>query len=144
MTDLIELIHTTPHAAELGIALSEYSENEITLKVPYKPELIGDPGSGILHGGVVTSLIDTASGAAAFLAIKQKEMIATLDLRIDYLKPAAPNTTVFATAWCYQVTSQVLFVRCRAFQEAQGNCIAESMSTFIRNGLLPKNRKWEQ
>lgn len=144
MADLIELILITPHAAELGIVLSEYNENEVTLKIPYKPELIGDPDSGVLHGGVVTSLIDTASGAAAFLAIKQKEMVATLDLRIDYLKPAVPNATLFATAWCYRVTPQVLFVRCKAFQKTQENCIAESMSTFIRNGFLPKNQKRAQ
>lgn len=142
MANLVELIHTTPHAAELGITLSEYDENEITLEIPYKPELVGDPNRGILHGGVVTSLIDTASGAAAFLAIQQKEMIATLDLRIDYLKPAAPDATLFATAWCYRVTQEVLFVRCRAFQETKENCVAESMSTFIRNGLLPDSQEW--
>ncbi len=143
MADLIELINQTPHAAELGITLSKYDEKEITLSIPYKPELIGDPDSGILHGGVVTSLVDTASGSAAFLAIKQKEMIATLDLRIDYLKPAAPNATLFATAWCYRITQQVLFVRCQVFQETQENCIAESMSTFIRNGFLPESHSWE-
>ncbi len=73
----------------LGLELVRASP-ELVLKVPYKPELVGDPDSGVIAGGVVTTLLDFACGWATALALKEPTSIATLDLRIDYMRPSRP------------------------------------------------------
>ena len=56
--------------------------------MPYDAKLVGNPETGVLHGGAITALLDGASGAAVFAALVDIVPIATLDLRIDYLRPA--------------------------------------------------------
>lgn len=121
-----------PHNNALGIVLDTVDDGRATMRLPFGEHLVGDPIRGILHGGVITTLIDSACGASVFMAMPQPVPVATLDLRIDYLQAARSGRTVIAAAHCYKVTSNVAFVRCEAYHEdAPGNVIAHGTGTFM-------------
>lgn len=121
-----------PFCGELNVRVVAVGKGIATLGLPYDERLIGDPETGVLAGGVVTSLIDTACGMAVFSALGEVLGIATLDLRIDYLKPAAARKEVLATAECYKLTRTVAFIRGHAFHaDSPDDWIATCASTFM-------------
>jgi uncharacterized protein (TIGR00369 family) len=120
-----------PYNAALGLYAEQASTESVLLVLPYRPELVGNPDTGVLHGGVVTGLIDAACGLSVFLKRKTPARIATLDLRIDYLKPATPPKNVRARAECHKVTRQVAFVRASAYHEDPDDPIASAAGTFM-------------
>jgi len=99
--------------------------------VPYSKELAGDSSTGILHGGIVTTALDAASGLSVIAAFDRAITIATLDLRIDYLKPATPGQAIFAYGHCYKITRNVCFVRGLAYQKDKADPIANATATFM-------------
>ena len=121
-----------PHCGALGIRVIGIGRDGVTLSLPYNPDLVGDPVSGVLHGGVVTTLVDTVGGMAVFAALQQLQAIATLDLRIDYLKPALARKELYATAECYRLTRSIAFVRARAYHpDAPDDWVANCLATFM-------------
>ena len=120
-----------PHNRALGVEILELSHAEALLRLPYDPKLVGNPDTGLLHGGAITALIDGASGAAVFAALAEPVPIATLDLRIDYLRPAEAGRAVLARATCYKVTRNVAFTRAVAYHEDPADPIAHSVGTFM-------------
>ena len=104
---------------------------EVVLRMPYQDILLGDVDRGLIHGGVMTSLIDSASGLAVFCALDQMEAIATLDLRIDNMRPGVRDKDIYAWAKCYRMTSQIAFVRSVAYQERDLPLVTSS-SAFMR------------
>lgn len=129
--------HAIPHARELGLEVVDMGAGWGLLKIPYRPELVGNPQTGVLHGGVLTSLIDSACGLAVFCRLPRMEAIATLDLRIDYLKPATIGEDLFARAECYRLTRQIAFVRSIAYQRDPQQPVATSVATFMRSSASP-------
>lgn len=75
--------------AFLGMRVVRLEPGFAELRVPFRQELVGDPFRPSLHGGVVSSLVDTAGGIAAFTSVSPGDRLATVDLRVDYLRPAA-------------------------------------------------------
>jgi uncharacterized protein (TIGR00369 family) len=120
-----------PHNVALGIELLDISDGQATMALPYNERIVGNPASGVIHGGAITSLMDACCGASVFMKLAAPRMIATLDLRIDYLKPAAPGQRVVALATCYKTTRQVAFVRCLAHHDDPGDPIAHAAGTFM-------------
>ncbi|WP_440997196.1 PaaI family thioesterase [Arhodomonas sp. SL1] len=123
---------TIPHSTVLGMEPVAVGEGCLTARVPYRPELVGNPVTGVIHGGVITTLVDQTSGGAVIAALDRPQAVATLDLRIDYMRPAEPGEVVYAHAECYKVTSQIAFARCTVYQQDFRDPIAMSMSTFMR------------
>ena len=107
------------------------SVDPLILKIPYRPELVGDPDTGVIAGGVVTTLLDSACGWATGLALKEPTSIATLDLRIDYMRPAAPGKDIFATAHCYKLTRSVAFLRAVAYDVDAADPVAAAQAAFM-------------
>ncbi|MEM9196023.1 MAG: PaaI family thioesterase, partial [Myxococcota bacterium] len=99
-------------------------------RLPYSGELVGDPIRGVLHGGVITTLMDTTAGMAAFMALDGPTPLATLDLRIDYLTKATPEKDVIARAQVTRVTRSIVFVSGAAFHE-EDQPIATCAATFM-------------
>jgi uncharacterized protein (TIGR00369 family) len=122
---------SVPHNLALGIRILDVTESEVTYELPYDPKLVGNPDTGTLHGGAITALLDGCSGAAVFVALTELVPIATLDLRIDYLKPAEPGKSVIGKATCYNLTRNVAFTRAVAYQDDPENVIAHSVGTFM-------------
>lgn len=121
-----------PHSQVLGLEIVEVGLDTVVARLPYAERLVGNPMTGVLHGGVITTLVDQTSGTAVFAAVGRAESIATLDLRIDYLCPATPGRAILARAHCYRVTRQIAFVRCRVYHDDPEDPVATSMSTFMR------------
>ena len=98
---LVAVLESLPHNAKLGIRVADVGRGHCTAYIEYRPELVGDPSRGVLHGGAVTTLIDATSGAAVYASLPGGTPLATLDMRIDYLKPAEPHKRLHAHAELY-------------------------------------------
>ena len=122
------------HIRELGIAVEERLPRGVVMRLPYREELVGNPDSGVLHGGAVTTLIDSASGFAAMASLPEPGPVATLDLRIDYLRPAAAGEDLLVRADCYRLTKRIAFVRAEAYQRSPDDPVAAAMGTFMITG----------
>ncbi len=120
-----------PHNQALGLSAVDVGEASITLRLPYAEHLVGNPETGVLHGGAVTTLIDAACGTAVFVKRGRPGRIATLDLRIDYLKPAPPREDLLAHAECYRLTRSVAFVRALAHHGDPERAVASAQGTFM-------------
>lgn len=120
-----------PHNRALGMKIREVGDSKALFELPYDEKLVGNPDTGTLHGGVITALLDGASGAAVFAALTDLVPIATLDLRIDYLRPAEAGRSVSAAATCYKMTRNVAFTRAVAYHDDPDDPIAHSVGTFM-------------
>jgi uncharacterized protein (TIGR00369 family) len=122
-----------PHSATIGLEFVHGERSQATLRVPYNTALVGNPRSGVLHGGVITSLIDTTSALSVFSLLNEREAIATLDLRVDYLRGATPGEPVYCSAECYRLGRQIAFTRATVYQESNDQPIAHGVATFMRD-----------
>ena len=122
-----------PHNKALGMELvtATFGPAVAVLSLPYDPRLVGNPDSGHLHGGVISTLIDAAGGAAVFLALKEPVPIATLDLRIDHFGPGTAGRDVFSRAECIKVTRNVAFIRAWAYHDTHEDPFATAVATYM-------------
>ncbi|MEZ4360604.1 MAG: PaaI family thioesterase [Kofleriaceae bacterium] len=124
-------IDSVPHNHALGMEVLTMEAGGALFRLPYREDLIGNPDTGVLHGGVITTLLDACSGAAVFAALPRLMPVATLDLRVDYLRPAEPGRAVLAHATCYKLTRNVAFTRAVAYHDDRDDPIASSVGTFM-------------
>lgn len=129
-----QLIRIAPYSRELGLEHFSSGADWCVLKVPYAEKLIGYPETRILHGGVITALMDVAFGLAIFVRLGELRPMATLDLRIDYLKPATPDLDVLGGAVCYKLSTELAFVRGCAYHDTPEDPIATSIAIFMFTG----------
>ncbi len=123
-----------PHNIALGVEAVEVGEFYAILGLAWREDLVGDPESGTLMGGVVTTMMDNASGFAAWRRLGSFTTMATLDLRIDYLRPATRGLKLLARAECYRITRHIAFTRGTAWHaEDPGRLVATSTGTFMRD-----------
>ena len=120
-----------PHNHALGMCVREFQRAEVIFELPYDPKLVGNPDTGVIHGGALTALLDAASGASVFAALTEWKPIATLDLRIDYLRAGEAGRAILCRASCYKLTRNVAFTRAVAYHEDEADPIATSMGTFM-------------
>lgn len=123
----------TPQCRALGIEVVSIRDGAVRARVPYKPEIAGDPDTGVIAGGVITTFLDHVCGMATFIKLSEPTPIATIDLRIDYMRAAAPGRAVLAEAFCHKVGRNVAFVRAVAFEDEPSNPVAHATATFMVN-----------
>jgi len=126
-----ELVEHVPHCRRLGMEVLHVGPREATVRLPWREELIGDPVRRVVFGGVITTLLDHASGLAVFCSLAELKTIATLDLRIDYLRAAEPGRDLVGRAECYRLTTHVAFVRGTAWDRAADDPFASCLATFM-------------
>src|SRR6478735_11262060 len=114
-----------------GLIMDRCAPGEAWSRLPYRPVFVGDSETGVLHGGVVTAMLDESCGMAVQLALDGTRSIATLDLRIDYQKPATPGLDIKAHSFCYRVTRSIAFVRSAAYQESEDDPVATATACFM-------------
>lgn len=120
-----------PLNRELAIELSDVWPGGGVMRLPYRADLVGDPESGVLAGGVITALLDGACGMAVMAALVRPAAVATLDLRIDYLRPATAGRDVIARAECYRLTRHVAFARALAYHDVPDDPVASASGAFM-------------
>ena len=120
-----------PHAKALGIWLDDIGQGTAEVGMPYNEKFIGDPATGVIHGGAVFALLDGCCGAAVVSHPDQKGLTATIDLRVDYMRPATPGQNIRAKATCYNVTRNVAFVRAVALDDNDEKPVATAAGAFV-------------
>lgn len=133
--DTLERVRTmmqwTPQGRALGIDVTRIEGGKVWGRVPYRAELVGDPETGIIAGGVLTTFLDQLCGMAAVLAMPVPTSVATIDIRIDYMRPAIPGRDVCAEAYCTKLGRNVAFIHAVAFEDAADNPIAHAVAAFM-------------
>lgn len=122
------------HSAALGMSVDEISTTSGRLRLPCRPEFVGDPVRNFIHNGVLVSLIDSACGCAVSARIGRSQRIATLDLRVDYLRPVVLGDDLVCEAECYRMAGSIAFVRACLWQaDAPKRPVAQAVATFMRS-----------
>ncbi|HWA01674.1 MAG TPA: PaaI family thioesterase [Caulobacterales bacterium] len=124
------MMQFTPQAQALGLEITRIADGRVWGHAPYRAELVGDPDTGVIAGGVVTTFLDQLCGVAAVVAQTHPTPVATIDLRIDYMRPAEPGRDVLAEAQCFKLTRHVAFVRAVAYDAHANDPVAHATATF--------------
>lgn len=119
------------HGGALGIAYHAHGKDWVELSLPYDEKLVGVPETGIIASGPIISLMDMATSLSIWIKLDHFRPQATLDLRVDYLRPATPGRTIIGRGECYAVTRSVGFVRGLAHDGDAEDPIAHVSATFI-------------
>ncbi|MDH4041743.1 MAG: PaaI family thioesterase [Gammaproteobacteria bacterium] len=132
-----------PHARELGIRLEAIVGEEVTLRLPYRANLVGNPETGAIHSGVLTVLLDQTLGTAGICCDAVGATITpTLDLRIDHLGVAPAGRDILATARVYKVTRRILFVEGYAWCESRDKPVARASGSWVLMRELDLKKLW--
>ena len=128
---LTRAFHTfVPLNRAMGMELVTVGEGTATMSLPWDERWLGDPAEGLVHGGVLSTLLDATCGLAAFMALREPAIVATLDLRVDHLRAAEPERALVASAETVRATRQVLFVRGVAHHGDPAAPVAVATATF--------------
>ncbi|MDP8916061.1 MAG: PaaI family thioesterase [Pseudomonadota bacterium] len=126
-----QMMQASPYARTLAAELVQVEPGRAVLRLPYQEAFTGDPDTGVIAGGVVTALLDQSCGYAVWSALSEFRTIATLDLRIDYMRAARPREALQAQAECYKLGRSIAFVRGLAFETDPADPVAAAQGTFI-------------
>ncbi len=128
---LPQLAAGAAHTHALGFVYDSLDGDRVRIRVPWREDLVGDPETGVLSGGLVSTLLDHVGGLAVWVALGRFEAIATLDLRVDYMRSAEARRDLIAEARCYHLTRSVAFVRAWAFEDSPEDPVAAAQSAYM-------------
>ena len=120
-----------PFNKYLGIKVDELREGFARLFIPFRNEFIGDSRRPALHGGVISALIDTCGGTAAWTRCTKDDRISTVDIRVDYLRPG-PDNDIVAEALVKRMGNRVSVVHTLVYA-------AKDKETIIAEGRAVYN-----
>ncbi|MCE8013580.1 PaaI family thioesterase [Billgrantia desiderata] len=133
---LSRFVNVIPHTRELGLEVVEVAPPRVHMRLPWRDELLGDTERGLVHGGVLTMLLDTVCGSAVLCGLPSPEVCPTLDLRVDHYRPALAGQPIMAEARVLRVTGAMVFTEGTLWQDPQ-RPIARGIGNFVRLG--PRN-----
>jgi len=119
------------HGGALGIDYVGHGADWVELGLDYAEKLIGVVESGVIASGPIISLMDMATSMAIWVKIGRFRHQATLDMRVDYLRPALPGRRIVGRGECHRVTRSVGFVRGLAHDGDAGDPVAHVTGTFM-------------
>jgi uncharacterized protein (TIGR00369 family) len=122
------------HHAALGLQYRAHGSDWVEMALPYSDTLIGAEATGVIASGPIVSLMDMATSMSVWLKLGRFRHQATLDLRVDYLRPATPGATVIGRGECYRITRSIAFVRGVAHEGDEGDPVANVAGTFMFTG----------
>ncbi len=127
-----------PHSRALNMQLEEIGGGRSVISMPWDEKLVGDPRTGVIHGGAVAAVMDTCCGAAVMSHPEAGTVTATIDLRIDYMRAATPRQRITARAEVYHLTRTVAFLRATAHDEEAGLPVATATGAFTVDRREPQ------
>ena len=114
----------------LGITLHDVKPGYAVLSLPFRPDLVGDPRSQRLHGGIIAALLDSAGGTAAITTLTSPDdMVSSIDIRVDYLEPGKPMD-VLAEAKILRSGNAILVTSMKAWHPETGEVICEGRGVY--------------
>jgi uncharacterized protein (TIGR00369 family) len=128
---LAERMSQTAYITGIGAEVIASAEGNAKMRLPYAPHLVGNPDTGVVHGGVITGMLDHCCGMAVGRALREMRPYATLDLRIDYMKAADPGIDIIVEAECLKVAHEIVFARGIAHHGDPAKPIAIATGTFM-------------
>jgi len=126
------------HGGAIGIGYRGHGADWTELDLPYDERLIGNVDTGVIASGPILSLMDMATSLGVWLRANAFVAHATLDLRVDYLRPATPGKTVIGRGECYRLTRSIAFVRGVAHDGDPGDPLAHVAGTFMAPDGYPR------
>jgi uncharacterized protein (TIGR00369 family) len=123
----------------LGMKVDHMAAGEVILRIPSRPELIGDPFRPALHGGVTSALADTAGGLAVFTQIQSDQTTSTVDLRVDYLRPGETTMDLLAKSKVIRLGNRVAATQTVVYQDDIDNPVA--VATGVYNVIAVKEQR---
>lgn len=119
------------HGGMLGISYAGHGDDWCEMRLPWRADLVGEPATGVLASGPILTLMDMATSASIWIRRGGFVPQATLDLRVDYLRPAKPGQTVIGRGECYRITRAIGFVRGQAHDGDPADPLAHVAGTFM-------------
>ena len=126
-----------PWARETGFKLLSFETGRVVGLQPFADHLVGDPDAQVIHGGIITTMLDNFCGMACSSSLSEFRFVATLDLRIDYMRPAESGRDIIGEAECYHLTKSVAFARAWAYHDTKDKLIATAQAAFAINKPRP-------
>jgi uncharacterized protein (TIGR00369 family) len=130
-TSFATIMKMPGHNIMVGTTYRTHGDDWVELEFPYSEELVGDAATGILASGPIFSLMDMATSMAIWLKMQAFRPQATLDMRVDYLRPATPGKNIVGRGQCYRLTRSIAFVRGEAHDGDPAKPIAHVAGTFM-------------
>ena len=121
-------LDTVPFARLLGIHLESIEPGLSVLTLEIRDEL--KQNNGVVHGGAIASLIDTATAFAIIPLLAEKERTTTVDLTISYLRPLVSGVAK-CSARVLRAGGRIIVVSAEVFDET-GTLAASALSTYLR------------
>lgn len=119
------------HGGRLGMRFHAKGPDWVELALPYRADMIGDPETGVLASGPIVALMDVATSLAIWVRRGRFVPHATLDLRVDYLRPARPGHDVIGHGECYANKRAISFIRGFAHDGDPADPIAHVAGTYM-------------
>ena len=119
------------HGGALGIGYQDHGPDWVELWIDYDEKLVGMAESGIIASGPIISLMDMATSMAIWVKLERFRHQATLDMRVDYLRPATPGKRIIGRGECYSIRRSVAFVRGVAHDDDLDDPVAHVTGTFM-------------
>lgn len=122
------------HGGALGIAYHAHGPDWVELRLDYDERLVGVAETGVVASGPIISLMDMATSMAIWVKMGHFRHQATLDLRVDYLRPATPGKAIIGRGECYALRRSVGFTRGIAHDGDPDDPVAHVAATFMFTG----------
>lgn len=123
------------HGGLIGLRYVAHGEDWAELAIDYDETLVGDPSTGVLASGPILALMDMATSMSIWIKQQRFRAQATLDLRVDYIRPATPGKAVIGRGECYRITRSVAFIRGQAHDGDPDDPVAHVAGTYMFTDL---------
>lgn len=122
-----------PHCKQLNMQVESVTATHLVLSIEGEERFVGNTQEGLIHGGVLSVLMDSACGSAAVIALPQPEICPTVDLRMDHYRAAELGKKIYCRAEVTHLTRQIVFTEGLIWQD-EDKPIAKGTGTFMRLG----------
>ncbi|HEV2567372.1 PaaI family thioesterase [Sphingomonas sp.] len=131
----VSTLASRAHGGLIGLRYVTHGEDWAELAIDYDEKLVGDEASGVLASGPILALMDMATSMSIWIKQNRFRAQATLDLRVDYIRPATPGKAVIGRGECYGITRSVAFIRGQAHHGDPNDPVAHVAGTYMFTDL---------